>query len=71
LGPRVDAFTCDWGDEDNWLFPPVYLILRVIKHAQATGARGTFIVAQWISAPLWPLLFSNGIDPAAFILEWI
>jgi len=67
----VDAFTCDWDEEDNWLFPPVYLIPRVIRHAQATAARGTLIVPQWISAPFWILIFPNGIDPAAFILEWL
>ena len=58
----VDAFTCDWGADNNWLFPPVYLIPRVIRHAQATAAKGTLIV---------PLLFLNGLDPAPFIAEWL
>ena len=26
----VDAFTCNWEDEINWLSPPVYVISRVI-----------------------------------------
>jgi len=69
LGPR---------DQKQWMhllftevmrITPVFLI-PVIRHAQATGVRGTLIVSQWISAPFWPLLFPNGIDPAAFILEW-
>ena len=30
----VDAFTCNWGTDINWLFPPVYLVPRVIRHAQ-------------------------------------
>jgi len=67
----VDTFTCNWGGEDNWLFPPVYLIPRVIRHAQATCAKGTLIVPRWTSAPFWPILFPNGIDPANFILEWL
>ena len=29
----VDAFTQDWGnDENNLLVPPVYLVLKVVKH---------------------------------------
>ena len=67
----VDTFTCDWGYDNNWLFPPVYLIPRVIRHAQLAGAKGTLIVPQWVSAPFWPLLFPNGVDPAGFILEWL
>ena len=67
----VDAFTCDWSVDNNWLFPPIYLIPRVIRHAQATGAKGTLIVPQWRSAPFWPLLFPNGSDSASFILEWL
>ena len=64
----VDAFTCDWGGEDNWLFPPVYLIPRVIRHAQATCAtKGTLIVPRWTSAPFWSILFPNGIDQENFI----
>ena len=30
----VDAFTCSWADDNNWLCPPVYLIPRVLRHAQ-------------------------------------
>ena len=53
----VHSFTCDWGSDINWLFPPVYLVPRVIRHAQQTGAKGTLIVPRWVSAPLWLLLF--------------
>ena len=67
----VDAFTCDWSADNNWLFPPVYLVPRVIRHAQAAAAKGTLIVPQWISAPFWPLLFPNGVEPADFITEWL
>ena len=67
----VDTFTCDWSEENNWWCPPVYLIPRVIRHAQLTKARGTLIVPQWPSAPYWPLLFPNGSDPADFITAWL
>jgi len=37
----VDAFTCDWGTDINWLFPPVYP--RVIRQAQQTGVKCGFL----------------------------
>ena len=39
----VDAFTCNWAEDNNWWFPPVYLIPRVIRYAQSLGAKGTLI----------------------------
>ena len=65
----VDAFTCNWSTHNNWLFPPVNLIPMVIGHTQASGAKGILIVPQWLSSPLWPILFPNGTEPADFILE--
>ena len=55
----VDAFTCDWSNENNWWCPPIYLIPRVLGHAQKTSAKGTLIVPQWLSAPFWPILFAS------------
>ena len=46
----VDAFTYNWGGENNWWFPLVYLVPRVIRHAQNTKAVGTLIVPQWCSS---------------------
>ena len=63
----VDAFTCDWSEDNNWLCPPIYLIPRVIQHARNCRARGTLIVPEWLSAPFWPMLFPGG-EPAPFIL---
>ena len=67
----VDAFTCTWVDENNWWLPPIYLIPRVIRHAQKSKAKGTLIVPQWLSSPFWPLLYPNGSDPADFITSWL
>lgn len=52
----VDAFTVDWSGETNWWCPPIALIPRVIRHAQACSACGTLIVPSWLSAPFWPML---------------
>jgi len=46
----VDAFTCDWVGDSNWLCPPVYLILRVIQHARKCKVQGTLRIA------IYPLL---------------
>ena len=55
----MDAFTCDWQGENNWWCPPVYLVPRVLRHAQLTKACGTLLVPKWPSAPFWPMLFNN------------
>jgi len=63
----VDAFTCNWEDEINWLCPAVYVINRVIQHAEKTKAQGTLIVPCWKLAPFRPVLFPDGKTPAKFI----
>ena len=63
----MDAFTCNWGDENNWLCPPVQLVPRVIQHARKCKARGTLLVPEWPSAPFWPILFPEKGQFAAFI----
>ena len=63
----VDAFTCNWVGEVNWLCPPMHLVNRVIQHAKRTNAEGTLIVPCWRSAPFWPVLFPDGVTPAKFI----
>jgi len=66
----IDAFTCDWVDDNNWWVPPVHLIPRVIRHAQRTNSQGTLIVPKWLSPPFWPLLFPNGVDLVEFVMAW-
>jgi hypothetical protein len=59
----VDAFTVDWRGENNWWCPPIGLLPRVIRHAQACEAQGSMVVPVWLSAPFWPLLcpFNTGV----------
>lgn len=65
----VDTFTCDWGGENNWWCPPLHLIPRLIRHAEATKARGTLVIYQWPSAPFWPILFPGKSCPAKCIQQ--
>jgi hypothetical protein len=55
----VDAFTVSWKDENNWIFPPPYLIPRVLQHMAFGNEVGTLIVPEWHSAPWWPLLVTK------------
>lgn len=47
----VDAFTIWWGRENNWVFPPSYLITRVLQHMAEGNEFGTIIIPEWQSAP--------------------
>ena len=63
----VDAFTCDWSGEVNWMCPHLtYLISRTIRHALNTEACSTLVVPNWPSfPPFWPMLFPTmrTVDP--------
>ena len=65
----VDAFTCDWGQEVNWVCPPPYLVPGTIRHASKTCSKGTLMVPAWPSAPYWPMLYPAGRDAASFVKE--
>lgn len=63
----VDAFTVSWLKENNWIFPPPYLIPRIVKHMSAGGEDGTLLVPQWPSAMWWPLLVDTNGSWRAFV----
>ncbi|VDI83635.1 Hypothetical predicted protein [Mytilus galloprovincialis] len=39
----VDCFTQNWSGENNWIVPPIYLVLRAIKHEIDYKARVVLI----------------------------
>ena len=55
----VDAFSVSWAGDFNWLFPPPYLVPRVLRHMQEGHEDGTLLVPEWHSAPWWPLLITK------------
>ena len=65
----VDAFTCDWGGDINWVCPPPCLIPRCIRHAANTLAVGSLILPCWPSAPYWPMIYPDGHSTADFITD--
>ena len=44
----IDTFTVSWGKGNNWIFPPPYLIPRVIQHMADGKEYGTIILLSGI-----------------------
>ena len=65
----VDTFTVTWSKENNWLFPPPYLIPRVLRHMSAGSEDGTLLVPPWPSAVWWPLLVEMTGSWRAFVTD--
>ena len=57
---EVNAFTCDWGHDFNWLCPPIKLIGETLKHMQLCHARGVLLLPEWESSYYWPLITPDG-----------
>ena len=55
----VDAFAFAWGNENNWLVPPICLVCRVLSHMFMCKAKGVLVVPKWKSALYWPLLWDD------------
>ena len=67
----VNAFTMDWSHHNNWLCPPISLIISVIKHLRLCGAEGTLLVPVWPSSSFWPILYPNGTTMASFVKDFM
>ena len=67
----VNAFTCDWGNSFNWLFPPINLIGKAIKHIKYCKALGVLFVPEWKSAYYWPLLTNDGKCFELFVRDFL
>ena len=65
----VDAFSFDWGQDCNWLVPPIALVGRAISHVKVCKALATLVVPAWPSAPFWPLLFSSSSSFKGMVTE--
>ena len=54
----------------NWWCPPVFLIPRILRHAQNCLCRGILIVPHWPSAPFWPIICPTGNSFAPYVQDW-
>ena len=65
----VDVFAQNWHGENNWLVPPICLVVRTIKHLLFHKAHGTLIVPRWVSATSCPFLFKGGLAYREYVTE--
>lgn len=63
----VDAFTQDWSRDNNWLVPPIYLVIQTIKHLVSCKAKGCLIVPRWVSAPFWTFIFNSDLTYKSYV----
>ena len=57
----VDAFSQDWGHDNDWICPPVCLLIRVVKYMELCKARGGLLYS--------PLFGSRPLDFDAIALR--
>ena len=57
----VDSFAQDWSNDNNWLCPPVNLIVQTVRKLQSCNGIGTLIIPEWPSSLFWPYLLSSGL----------
>ena len=67
----LEAFSASWNNKTNCLFPPPCIILRVLRHLQASKADVTLVVPEWHSAPWWPLLTYDGVNFRPVVTDWL
>ena len=67
----VDAFSQDWGHDNDWICPPVCLLIRVVKHMELCKARGTVILPLWKSSCFWTLFCRDGVQWNSFVIDWV
>ena len=56
---NVDCFSQNWFSENNWIVPPINLVVKSIKHLVACKAIGTLIVPNWRSSIFWTMIFGE------------
>ena len=64
-----DAFTLDWSEGTNWIFPPPYMIPKVLKHMEHGREMGTLVIPLWTSASWWAVCTTDGTLPEEFVRD--
>ena len=65
----VDSLAFDWGRENCWLVPPIYLIPRVLMHFLYCQSRGVLVVPFWPSSLFWPYLIQEDGAFKSFVVD--
>ena len=65
----VDALAQDWSAENNWLCPPVHLIIDSVRNLKSCPGRWTLIIPEWPSASFWPFLRERSSQFKSFVVD--
>ena len=66
----VDTLTQNWSFENNWVCPPVSLIIHAVEHFKKCRASGTSIIPEWKSAYFWPVIRQQPNKFADFVTDF-
>ena len=58
----INSLTAHWGGENNWVFPPLHMLLPVLNHILRCQAAATVVLPLWPAQPWWPVLCSIAVD---------
>ena len=64
----------DWRQDNNWICPPVCLLIRVLKHRELTElckARDAVILPSWKPSYFWTLFCRDGVHWNSFVIGWV
>lgn len=62
----------NWGyDNNNWLCPPVCLIVRVIRYMKLCRTQGTLVLSLWKAAFFWNAFNRSGVYWNSFVVNWV
>ena len=59
------------GSDNNWLCPPVCLIVRVIRHIELCRAQRTLVLPLWNSAIFLNVCARDGVHWNSFVVDWV
>ena len=68
---RLTRFARTEDLNNNWLYPRVCFIARVVKHLEVCQARGTLIVPLWKSSFFWNSCSKDGVHWSSFVIDWV
>ena len=66
----ANVFTVSWSGENNYLVPPIYLILRVIAHIKRSNCQGMLVLPFWPPAVYWPLITTSKTNALPFLANY-
>jgi hypothetical protein len=65
----VDAFTQNWHGENTWLIPPIYLVVRNIKHLLFHKAQGTLYSIEMGFSHVLVFHFKGGLFYREYVTD--